>query len=54
MIAEKLTKDEPIRVQIASDLHLEINKDVAFDEILVPSAPILILTGDKSNLVITI
>ena len=39
----------PIKVQLASDLHLEINKDTPFEEILEPCAPILILAGDVGN-----
>ena len=40
-----------IDIQIASDLHLEYNKDIKdFNEIITPSAPIIVLAGDIGNL----
>lgn len=37
-------------IQIASDLHLEYNKIDAYNDIIKPSAPILVLAGDIGNL----
>lgn len=38
-----------MKIQLASDLHLEINTRLSFDELLEPIAPILILAGDIGN-----
>jgi len=38
-----------MRLQLASDLHLEFNESCEFEEILIPSAPTLLLAGDVGD-----
>jgi len=39
-----------IDIQVASDLHLEYNKCENYNDIITPTAPILVLAGDIGNL----
>jgi len=43
---DQAPQPEPLRIQIASDLHIELYRSAIPDDIIIPNAPVLALLGD--------